>query len=540
MTSILNSFQSRPWMMPIVFLCATFFVSLSPLANIQFPNFLLIHTFVEIFSVALSLMVFVIYWATRNKNMTTQGVVLSFAFLGIAIADTFHITAFKGMPHFFKNSGTGTAIYFWFVARFFQSTAFFAVAFLKPRNVSQNALWLSTILGLIIPFALLFYIANYSESLPDVFHGTYGLTSFKIIIELAFSFISLSAAILFLSRGEDAADFIDRKRMATSSLYLAVMGVGFTLYKNPHDFMNLWGHVLKLISYSYLYQSIIYNKIITPYERIDLIRKELDLKIENIKLLEEELERSRKIASLGAEVRGMSHDLNNVLMIINNAANGILKIEEVKSNDIVIRKIDQIKKASLKSQEFLKSLLNFSKNVSVERQEICLSKSLHEFRKLIHPLLPANISLNILTHDNLCVFLRRTDLEQLLFNLVLNARDALDDCNGTIMVKAYHHLQNERIDFLHYHIPAGEYVCLSVEDNGSGIAPEHMEKIFEPFFTTKAKGKGTGVGLPTVVSIVQKNNGYLKVDSRPGQGTSFTLYFINSSAALEEQATTAA
>lgn len=519
--------------MPFIFLAATFAIYFSPLAKVEIPHFLLIHTFLELLSVAMSLTVFVIYLAIRNKSLTTQGLVLSFAFLTIALADVFHIVAYRGMPNFFKLSLSGVSIYFWFISRFFQTAAFFIVATLSTRMISPRYFWPSSILSLISSAVLLGSIVKYADFFPTVYTGN-GLSNFKILFELTCSAISVCSAYFFLNRNDDVSMNIDNQRMAASSLYFAVMGVGFTLYGTFHDFMSLWGHVLKLLSYAYVYQSLIFSKLIAPYKKLDVIKHELDLKIENIKLLEEELERSRKIASLGAEVRGMSHDLNNVLMIINNAASSILRIDGVKENDVIVRKIEQIRKATLKSQDFLKSLLTFSKNISTPKQEICLADCVYDFKKLITPLLPQNVSLTISSEDKLCVVLKKIDLEQLLFNLVLNARDALEDRNGVISVRAYRTVLNERLDFLHYQIPEGEYVCLSIEDNGAGIAPEHMSKIFEPFFTTKADGKGTGIGLSTVVSIVQKNNGYLKVDSLPGAGSKFTLYFLNSSVAMEE------
>jgi signal transduction histidine kinase len=520
------------FLMPVFYLGLTVAIYLSPLSTYQIPNFVILHTFLEILSIALSLMVFAVFWATRNKNLNTQGAVLSFAFISIAFADTFHITSYKGMPNFFNINSVEAAIFFWVISRAIQTSVFLIIAQLENRKCKASCILLTTGLALTFPVAL-YYLTRQLGSMPVLFYGDNGLTNLKIAIEITFSLASIFCAYLFLYRRINSDSVVDRRILAKSCLYFAVMGLSFTLYKQPDGIMNLWGHCLKLISYAYIYQAVIYTQIISPYNSIDLIRKELIVKVQNVKLLEEELERSRKVASLGSAVRGMSHDLNNVLMIINNAANSILKINEVSNNEIVIRKVAQIRNATLKSQEFLKSLLNFSRNVSTDKQEISLIKTIHEFQHLIKPILPRNIKVSVHSKEDLNVYLKKTDLEQLLFNLVLNARDALEDRGGQISVNAFTYRMNERTDFLHYQIPEGEYVCLTVSDNGPGIPADNMKKIFEPFFTTKASGKGTGVGLPTVLSIVQKNNGYLKVESSE-KGTTFFIFFLHSSVARED------
>lgn len=222
-------------------------------------------------------------------------------------------------------------------------------------------------------------------------------------------------------------------------------------------------------------------------------------------------------------------------MIIANSANSILKVDNLNENSIVSKKVEQIKKAVTRSHDFLKFLVNFSKDDINEKELVELDSALSNYINNLFPLLPKGIHINIECAEGLDLYLKKSDLEQIIFNLVLNARDAITNETGKVTIKAENkHLENT-IDFLHYHIPSGEYVCVSVEDSGEGISAEHLPKIFDAFYTTKEKGKGTGIGLATVVGIMQKNNGYIQVETKSGVGTKFTMYFIKSSLLLSNE-----
>ena len=188
-----------------------------------------------------------------------------------------------------------------------------------------------------------------------------------------------------------------------------------------------------------------------------------------------------------------------------------------------------------KSRVFLKSLVNFSKNIQVEKETVNLNKALIEYQELLNPLVRKGIKMKYSCDANLSLSVIRSDFEQLLLNLVINARDAMEENDGVITIIAEDKSIEEPIDFLHYQIPSGQYLCISVEDNGGGIKAENLAKIFNPFFTTKETGKGTGIGLATVVSIMQKNQGYFRVETEVGVGSKFSLYFSKSQNVVDNE-----
>lgn len=505
---------------PFILTLITLIFKQTNICQYTIPNYLLIHTFLELFCVAIGLMTFVLFWGIKEKKVSNITLIISFSFLMIAIIDLFHILTYAGMPNFFKINAINSAIYFWIISRIIQSTSLLIAASIAKKKVeNKHTIIFFGIAFLIIGLSLI-GIGIFSHKLPIFYDDKIGMTDIKIYIEIICSIICLISGYIFSKKNE--ANF---NLFAKSSGLFFCMSIAFISYQNPHDLMNFWGHILKSVSYVLIFLNLVQLKLISPYIKIEAMNIELQSKIQSIKLLESELERSRKIASLGSEVRGMAHDLNNVLMIISNSANSILKIDAIKENELLQNKVMQIKKATNRSHDFLKSLLKFSKNVSTEKEDILIPAVFYDFEKHIIPLIPSNIKLNFASPIDHTISFPKTDLEQILFNLIVNARDAIDDRIGEISIKSYKKTLDNKLDFLHYNIPAGEYICISVEDNGCGISENVISKIFEPFFTTKESGKGNGIGLATVLSILQKNHSYIIVESKLDLGTKFELYF---------------
>lgn len=514
-------------------LFSIFAIYVSPISNAIFPPHLFLHTAIELFCVAISFTLFIVQMGTIERNQNTRTVILAATFFAVGFFDLLHTMSFKGMPDFVTKSGMDKTIYFWLLARSILAFSFFSMAIMPTLTISKSTLYkvFGTTLGVIISCTL--YVLFYQETLPKMFVDGYGLTTNKIIMEfLILGTVTVSGVILYSKRGDS---YVGSKNLilAKAALLMASSEICFTIYLRHNDVFNFWGHVLKLSSYIYIYVALIKMNLLQPYRQIDAIKSELDLKIENIRALQEELDRSRKVASLGSEVRGIAHDLNNVLMIVLNSATLLLKHNNNSADEHVVKRVDQIKNAVTKSQGFLKSLINFSKNISNEKEVLDVQYLFTDFSKLLRPLIPLSVQLKFSCETNLDLCIARSELEQLIFNLVLNARDAIGETDGTILIDAHQNHLSASKKFLHYYIPVGEYVCISITDSGSGIKPENIDKIFDPFFTTKDPGKGTGIGLATVVSIMQKNHGYVTVDSIMGRGTTFTLYFLKSSIVLD-------
>jgi two-component system, cell cycle sensor histidine kinase and response regulator CckA len=240
------------------------------------------------------------------------------------------------------------------------------------------------------------------------------------------------------------------------------------------------------------------------------------------RLLEEQLRQSQKMEAVGQLAGGVAHDFNNLLTIIKG--NSQLLLERLHEADSRRSGVEQIQKAADKAASLTSQLLAFSRKQVVAFRVLDLNAVLTNMAQLLPRLLGERIDLSIVQGKELGrVKADPGQIEQIIMNLALNARDAMP--NGgrltleTRNVELDHSYSDQQIQ-----IEAGRYVQLAVSDTGSGIDPQALPHIFEPFFTTKPVGKGTGLGLSTVYGIVQQSNGYIWAYSNPGMGTTFKLY----------------
>ncbi|MCX8110354.1 MAG: ATP-binding protein, partial [Syntrophorhabdaceae bacterium] len=245
---------------------------------------------------------------------------------------------------------------------------------------------------------------------------------------------------------------------------------------------------------------------------------------------EEELERLRqqythaqKMEALGTLTGGIAHDFNNFLTAVTGYAT-ILKMKLGNKLDLY-RYLDQIMSVSEKMADLVKSLLAFSRKQPITLEPIDLNMEVEQTKKLLKRLLTENIKIELFTSKkNPVIMADKTQLNQILFNLTTNARDAMPD-GGTFTIKISTAVLYEDFIKTHGFGNQGQYAVISVSDTGIGMDKEIMSKIFDPFFTTKEHGKGTGLGLASVYGIVKQHNGYITVDSSPGKGATFNIYF---------------
>jgi hypothetical protein len=241
--------------------------------------------------------------------------------------------------------------------------------------------------------------------------------------------------------------------------------------------------------------------------------------------MERELERARRMEALGQLTGGVAHEFNNMLAIILGHA-GLLRARlgsgvEPRLADY----LDHIEQAGSRAKDLIRQMLIFSRPQDSRPERIALKPAVRESITLARGSLPSSIEIDYSPRSGLPdVHLDMGELQQLLTNLLINARDAMGG-KGRIGV-AVDLFRGEGGECQHCHARVnGEWVQLSVEDNGHGIARDDLARIFEPFFSTKAVGEGTGLGLSVVQGIVERNNGHILVDSEPGAGTRFRLLF---------------
>jgi two-component system cell cycle sensor histidine kinase/response regulator CckA len=238
---------------------------------------------------------------------------------------------------------------------------------------------------------------------------------------------------------------------------------------------------------------------------------------------EEQLRQSQKLESLGTLAGGIAHDFNNLLSVILGYAQ--FTLEDLKKDDPLHENIVSIQEAGERATGLVRQLLAFSRKQVLQPQILDLNDVVRGMRRMLQRLIGEDIDLRIELNDPIgSVFADRGQIEQVLLNLVVNARDAMPT-GGTVLVETKAVVIDARMAREPDGIAAGPAVLLTVSDTGIGMDEATQRRIFEPFFTTKPPGKGTGLGLSTVYGIVHQSGGTVRVDSAPGQGCTFLIYF---------------
>ena len=241
------------------------------------------------------------------------------------------------------------------------------------------------------------------------------------------------------------------------------------------------------------------------------------------KRTEDELRQAQKMEAVGHLAGGIAHEFNNYLGIIMGYSD--LMAEEEIENESLRLGLTEIKGATQKAASLTRQLLAFSRKQVIEPTVLDLNASIWEVHKLLRRLIPANIDVIPVLHPDLGkVKVDPAHIQQILINLVVNARDAMPQ-GGKISIETAGVVLDEEFASRYFDVVPGEYIMISVGDNGEGIDAETLTHIFEPFFTTKKAGKGTGLGLSTTYGIVKQSGGHITVASVRGRGTTFRIYF---------------
>ena len=240
-------------------------------------------------------------------------------------------------------------------------------------------------------------------------------------------------------------------------------------------------------------------------------------------LLEQRLRQSQKMEAVGRLAGGVAHDFNNLLMVIKGHTELLRNV--LPPADEYTRKIEHIERAADRASGLTRQLLAFSRLQMLQPKVMNLNDAVADMGRLLPRLIGEDIELVIRASDNLgAIRADRSQMEQIIMNLVVNARDAMPD-GGKLIIETSNieldRLYNEK----HPIVREGCYVLLCVSDTGTGMSMETQAHIFEPFFTTKAQGKGTGLGLATVYGVVKQSGGFIWVYSELGRGTTFKIYF---------------
>ncbi|MFH0729595.1 MAG: PAS domain S-box protein [Pseudomonadota bacterium] len=235
------------------------------------------------------------------------------------------------------------------------------------------------------------------------------------------------------------------------------------------------------------------------------------------------LMQAQKMEAVGRLAGGVAHDFNNMLNVILGYTG--LAMSRLALQDPLHQHLKQIEKAAQRSAELTQQLLAFSRKQIVVPRVLNMNTVVLDQKKMLGRMIGEDIDFVFLPGADLWkIRMDRSQIDQILANLVVNARDAIDGV-GTITIETENIVLDAAYERDHLYAHPGEYVLLSVSDTGAGMDGDTRAHIFEPFFTTKEKGKGTGLGLSTVFGIVKQNEGMVNVYSEPGMGTTFKVYF---------------
>jgi two-component system cell cycle sensor histidine kinase/response regulator CckA len=251
---------------------------------------------------------------------------------------------------------------------------------------------------------------------------------------------------------------------------------------------------------------------------------------EALRRSEEQLRQSQKLEALGSLAGGVAHDFNNLLSIVLSYSE--MLASDLKEGDPMRADLAEIRGAGLRAVDLTRQLLAFSRQQVLQPKIVNLNDIVSDMERMLKRLLGEDVVLSSNGATALPeILVDPGQMEQIIMNLAVNARDAMP-CGGKLTIEASEVFLDDAHAAEHVGVKPGPHVMLVVSDTGIGVNKETQARMFEPFFTTKVVGKGTGLGLATVFGIVRQSGGTIWVDSEPGQGTTFRVYFPTADRAL--------
>jgi len=253
----------------------------------------------------------------------------------------------------------------------------------------------------------------------------------------------------------------------------------------------------------------------------NLLEQRVDERTKELQVSNQALRQSQKMDAINQLTGGIAHDFNNILNIILGNIE-LLKLK-LPNDEKIFKRVESINTAANRAAKLTKQLLGVSRKHNDNTSNVNINDIIKEMDNLVaHSLTPQIEICNHFAEELWLVSINADDFKDTLINLIINARDAMNG-QGRLILSTYNAYLDERYCQSHPTVKPGEYVQLTIADNGDGISEDKLERIFEPFFTSKPQGKGTGLGLSMVFGFCNRSRGHITVESKPNVGTTFTI-----------------
>lgn len=505
-------------------------------------NYLLFHSLAEMFSIFIACGIFMFAWNARQFLKNNYLIFIGIAYLFIAFLDVLHTLSYSGMG-VFEGFSTNLATQLWIVARYVESLSFLIAFFLFQRKPKANLIFFSYTVILSIVLISIFYW----DIFPVCFIEGVGLTPFKKVSEYAICLILL-AAVFMLRKKRKEFDLRVFRLLTTALIITIVSELVFTFYVHAFDFLNMAGHILKIMSFYLIYKAVIETGFMKPYHimfrnlsesnehlkreigeriRVERLLKARQEEIEGLnanleKRVREEVEKSRqkdhvmmhqsRLAAMGEMIGLIAHQWRQPLNAINLILYNIKDLfendclDEEMEEELTSKGISLVRKMSTTIDDFR----HFFKPNN-KKTEFDVNKIIKDALTMMEASLKySNINVKFVEDGKIETFGIANEYSQVMLNILNNAKDAVIEKgeNGEIIIDVFAENDN---------------TIVKVRDNGGGISENVMNNIFEPYFTTKKSEDGTGLGLYMSKVIIEDHmDGAISVQNIEG-GVEFTI-----------------
>jgi signal transduction histidine kinase len=493
----------------------------------------------EDFSIIISSCIFIIYYSIRDRLEDFHSHLIGTGFLIVGTLDFYRSLTSPDVIPLFQSATTLLHHELGGLVADSILILMLALVFIpQGRRCKFKVLSYSIPIGIAIVASVLGLFLYHPFFLPDIYKPDIGQTNFyfysKLTLMFLFAYCSYEfhKKYLYYIGSKNNNDFhslrlqIKYQNLAIACRLLAAFSLTLTLYDFDNDLndqlLEIFGHILKTIAFIYVYRAVVKSTLSVPYLENEAISSELQSKIKNSESLELELRNVRKLAAVGQHVDGIAHDMGNLLMMISVSNDKFLESDDYTE---VQENVNNIHRTVDKCKSFLSSLIRFTKNIDQPFMKFKFAEHIGEFQKNIEPIISVNnIQLEVQLSCTCELVMVRSDLDQILFNLVFNAKDAIKPNAGKISIFSKLEDVFNKKDVFGLDFIEGKYCCITVSDTGRGIPRDKWQSIFDPFSTSKDDGKNFGLGLSTVLNIINKYQGHIVINSEVGFGTSFSFY----------------